>query len=277
MKKESVSGIAIVAAILGLVSSSVSADLVFSAPPRESRAAGERFYGGLAEYLSKAAGEKVEYRYPDNWGVYQAYMTRGNYDLVLDGPHFVSWRLERLQHEPVAALSGKLKYVVLVRADDTHVKKITDLAGKRVCAHAPPNLATLTLFDRFPNPSRQPRLVEIKGFDNAYAGLITNKCEATVLPLEHYHKLEGVPARARIVYESADYPNLALTAGPRVTPAVRERLTQALLSPEGKSALRAIAEGSGSSEFLATTRASYQGFAGLLRNTWGFEPPAPAR
>jgi ABC-type phosphate/phosphonate transport system substrate-binding protein len=216
------------------------ADFVLSAPPRESAAAGEKLYGPLAEYLSQATGEKVIYRYPDNWGVYQAMVTKGEYDLVFDGPHLVSWRIARARHVPLAALAGKLGFVVVVLQDNSRTKKIGDLAGKRVCGHSPPNLATLTLFDQFPNPSRQPRLVEIKGFEAAYQGLVSGKCVGTILPTEVHKKLDAA-ARTRVLYLSEALPNQALTAGPRVTEAVRNRIKEALLSAAGRLNSRPVA------------------------------------
>ena len=247
------------------------ADLMLSAPPRESAAAGEKLYGPLAEYLSQVSGEKVTYRYPDNWAIYQALMTKGEYDLVFDGPHFVSWRIERSRHVPLAALTGKLGFVVIVRQDDTQTKKVSDLAGKRVCGHSPPNLATLTLYDRFPNPARQPRLIETQGFDAAYQGLLSGKCLGTVLPTEIHKKLDAAAARTRILYSSEMFPNQALTAGPRVPEAVRNRIKQALLSEAGQATSRPVAAKFGASEFIAVSADDYKGHDNLLRNVWGFE------
>ena len=243
---------------------------MLSAPPRETPEAGNATYGPLAEFLSKAIGEKVEYRYPDNWGVYQALMTKGEYDLIFDGPHFVSWRVQRLQHEPLAALSGKLGFVVVARQDDSHVQTLKDLTGKKVCGHSPPNLATLTLFDQFTNPARQPRLVETKGFDGAYQGLLAGKCVGTVLPLEVHKKLDSA-ARTKVLYTSPSFTNQALTAGPRVSAQLRQKIAKTLLEAEGKTASRQIAAIFGGSEFVAVTRDDYAGYDGLLKNTWGFE------
>jgi ABC-type phosphate/phosphonate transport system substrate-binding protein len=248
-----------------------TADLVLSAPPRETPEAGLTTYGLLAEFLSKAIGEKVEYRYPDTWGIYQALMTKGDYDLVFDGPHFVSWRIQRLQHVPLAALSGKLSFVVVALQTDTHVHAVKDLVGKKVCGHAPPNLATLTLYDQFPNPSRQPRLVETKGFDGAYQGLLAGKCVGTVLPLEVHKKLDGTAARTKVLYTSEPFTNQALTAGPRVSAEIRQKIAKALLGAEGRMASRQIAATFGGSEFVAVSKDDYAGYDGLLKNTWGFE------
>lgn len=263
--------IPIVAGLALLVAGAAArADLVLSAPPRETVEAGEKIYKPLVEYLSQASGEKVSYRHPDTWAIYQAMITRDEYDLVFDGPHFVSWRIERLKHVPLAALTGKLSFVVAARADDARVRSLNDLAGKGVCGHAPPNLATLTLFDQFSNPLRQPKLVETKGFDGAYQGLLNGKCVGTVLPTEVYRKLDAAH-RARILYESAPVPNQALTAGSRVSAEARARIAAALLSPQAKPSAQPLAASLGGSDFVKVTAADYRGHDVLLRNVWGFE------
>lgn len=271
-KTTSVLARAVIVLIAACGGQTASADLILSAPPRETPEAGQKIYGPLAEYLSKATGEKIEYRYPDNWGIYQAMMTKGTYDLVFDGPHFVSWRAQNLQHVPLVALSGKLRFVIIARQDDTRTRVVADLAGKNVCGHAPPNLATLTLFDRFTNPSRLPKLVESKGFDDAYQKLLATKCVATVLPLEVYQKLEGAVERTKVLYTGEPYANQALTAGPRVSAQAREKIVQALLGAEGQRASRPIAASFGGGEFVATGANDYASYGSLLKNVWGFEP-----
>lgn len=262
----------LVALFMFCLAHTASAELALSAPPRETPEAGQKLYGPLAEYLSKVTGEKIEYRHPDNWGIYQAMMTKGTYDLVFDGPHFVSWRIRNLEHVPLVALSGKLRFVIIARKDDSSIQSVADLAGKNVCGHAPPNLATLTLFDRFSNPSRQPRLLESKGFNDAYEKLLASKCTATVLPLEVHQKLDGEGARTKLLFTGEPYANQSLTAGPRVSAPARAKIIQALLSVEGQEKTRPLVTVFGGTEFLATTSDDYASYVNLLKNVWGFEP-----
>ena len=46
--------------------SNAQAELILSAPPRESLKAGNELYGPLAEHLTQLLGEKVIYKHPDN-------------------------------------------------------------------------------------------------------------------------------------------------------------------------------------------------------------------
>ena len=68
--------------------------LVLSAPPRETAEDGKSIYQPVAEYLSTVIGRRVVYQHPGTWGLYRTTMLRGGYDLVFDGPHFNSYRIE---------------------------------------------------------------------------------------------------------------------------------------------------------------------------------------
>ena len=85
----------------------VQADLILSAPPRESLEDGQELYGPLAEHLSTLLGEEVTYQHPDNWLHYQRELRNDVYDIVFDGPHFVSWRVKNLKHDVLLKLPGK--------------------------------------------------------------------------------------------------------------------------------------------------------------------------
>jgi len=155
-------------------------------------------YGPIADFLSAKTGHTFTYKHPDNWLSYMKEMRMGEYDLAFDGPHFVSWRIAALQHTPLVRLPGKLEFVVISRKDNAKVTKIQDLAGKPICGHAPPNLATLTMQDQFQNPSRQPRIEVVRGFKNVYNAMVAGKCEAAVIPAKVYKKLNKGDYRVSI-------------------------------------------------------------------------------
>jgi hypothetical protein len=120
-----------VVAVLLAISYPAQADLIFTSPPREggggSNTKADDIYDPLASYLSKILGQKVVYENPGNWFNYQRQMREDKYDIVFDGPHFISWRIEHVQHEAIARMPGPLGFVLLARADDTEINKIDDL------------------------------------------------------------------------------------------------------------------------------------------------------
>jgi len=85
----------------------VQADLTFTSAPRDSaEKEAQSFSGG--DLLTKATGQKVRFLHGDNYLVYQSEMRKGTYDIVFDGPHFVSWRMTKLQHVPLVKFPGNL-------------------------------------------------------------------------------------------------------------------------------------------------------------------------
>jgi len=258
-------------------------DIIFSAPPRESAEDGKATYGPIAEYLSKATGQTVRYEHSKNWLHYMSKLQEDYYDLVFDGPHFISWRMARFGHMPLVRIPGSLDFVVLVRADNANVAQLSDLAGRSACGHAPPNLATLTFQAQFPNPSRQPYLIELKGFPNIYQAVLDGKCEAGVVPSKVYAKLnkDNKGAQSRVIFQSKPLPNQGFSASTRVPPDLQAKIVAALLAPEAEQPTAKLrARFAGGKAFIAATREEFEGLGYLLKDMWGFEldqgAPAPA-
>ncbi|MFV2059020.1 MAG: PhnD/SsuA/transferrin family substrate-binding protein, partial [Thiohalomonadales bacterium] len=135
----------IISSILILIfSSSIAcAEIVLTAPPRETESAGKKDYEPIAQQLSELLGERVVYRHPDNWTDYAKDMRSGKYDIVFDGPHFAAWRIANVGHIPLARLSGYLQFYVIAYKDDNELTEMKDLLAKSFCGLASPNLGTM--------------------------------------------------------------------------------------------------------------------------------------
>ena len=258
------------AALMMPIGAAHAADLVFSAPPRESASKGQDIYGPIAEELSKALGRKVVYRHPGNWLSYQFDMQKDKYDIVFDGPHFVSWRMAAHQHEPVVKLPGQLKFYVVVR-EDSGVSEIGQLSGRMVCGLAPPNLATLTLQAQFPNISRQPLIREVKSFKQGYQTMRAGVCQAVVLPKRWHQELVAGQSGLRTVFESKSVANQAFTASKRLSDSEKLKVTQMLLAPESKQKFdKFINQFAKGKDLEKASVVEYTGHASLLKDVWGF-------
>ncbi|HEX9628236.1 MAG TPA: PhnD/SsuA/transferrin family substrate-binding protein [Acidiferrobacterales bacterium] len=259
-----------VASLMCLTSVATAAELIFTAPPRESAGQGADDYQPIAELLSKATGQRVTYRHSDNWLTYQSGMQKDAYDLVFDGPHFIGWRMAVHSHMPLVKLPGNLAFVVVVRAGETRFQSVENLAGHTLCAHAPPNLATLTTLAQFPNPSRQPLVIEVKGFKPAYESLLAGKCVATVLPVAIHGQLDKDKTMTRVLSKSKPVPNQALTVSKRVPTEMRAKIVNALLSPEGTAASAGLLARFNKDKFEPANPSDYEGLGVLLKDVWGF-------
>jgi ABC-type phosphate/phosphonate transport system substrate-binding protein len=247
-------------------------ELVLSAAPREESAEADAIFTPVAEYLSTVLGKKVVFKHAGNWGVYQGLMQKGAYDIVFDGPHFNSWRVDRAQHNVLVKVPGDHVFVVLVKKDNDKIRELKQLAGRSICAHAPPNLGTLTALNEFENPSRQPIIVNIDGWKNIYAGLMDNKCVAAVVPLKTLEQFEKNTGRqTKIVFRGATLPDNALSAGPRLSAQDQEKITRALLSPEGEKATAKLRDKyAAGKSFSAANNKEFAGLGTYLKNEWGY-------
>ena len=240
--------------------------LIFSAPPRGTLAKETDNYQPIADFLTRVTGRKVIYQHADNWLSYARDMTQGKFDIVFDGPHFNGWRMDNLNHTPLVKLPEDFVFVVIVKADNKSVRDIKQLAGKRICAHAPPNLGTLTMLNQFDNPVRQPLITTVKGWDKSYNSLVAGNCVATVLPIKNLEKMDKGKNQTRVVFKSPALPNQAISAGPRVPQEIQEKIRQALLSAEGQAATAKLRAAYASKDFIPATRAEYAGLSVYIKD-----------
>ncbi len=263
---------AVVTALLGAWAAAIAAaeTYVLTAPPRDTGGSEADVYQPVAAYLSSAIGKRIEYRNYDNWLTYQDRMRRGEYDIVFDGPAFISWRMNKLGHEPIVRLPGKLAFVVMVRKDNDKIGTVKDLAGRTLCGLAPPNLATLTVLGQFDNPARQPLVVEVKSFKEAYNSVISGKCVAAILRDNVFANLDK--GAGKVVYKSEGIANQGFSVSPRLSDSERARITQALLAPEAQQRMKEFFERyNKGKELVRATRDEYQDLGRLLKDVWGFD------
>lgn len=166
-------------------------------------------------------------------------MQKGRYDLVFDGPRFVSWRRNYKKHRPLVTLPGQLFFVAVVRANQKQYKTLVILAGKKVCGFNAPNLATLTMFKQFGSQDR-PRLVKIRSFPDGYKRMRAGKCDAVVMRDKMYYTLDKDDGKTRIVFLSDALPNQAFTASKRLSRRTQRKIASALVSSRAKWATAAF-------------------------------------
>lgn len=224
---------------------SYSADeIIFTAPPRENNNdLSANLYQPLAEYLSTLIGKKVVYRNPGNWLTYQKEMREGKYDIVFDGPHFVSWRIEHLGHELVARLPGE-NIFELYTPIDSKVSRAEELVGTSICSMAPPNYGTLSLLEKFRNPARQPIIRAIKGeTSDVYAAYKAGKCQALVLRSTFFNKklTDAERQQLKLIARFVS-PNQGLTVGKRLDPSERKLISQQFTQESAPAPVKKLLE-----------------------------------
>lgn len=255
--------------ILSITQIVIAQELIMTAPPREKPEAGKKLYGPIAAHLSKLLGKKVVYEYPKNWLNYQRDMRNDKYDIVFDGPHFISWRMAHLDNNVVVKLPGTLVFHLVTAKDNKEINSTEDLVGKKICGISMPNLSTLSILAAYPNPVRQPVIVGIKGGMGAVnKNYKAGKCEAAVFRRAFFNKKLSKQDREsyKIIYTSKPVPNQGISVSKRVTARERSMLVQSFTYGDGVKATTGILRrfGGKAKNFIKATTEEYQGHNMLL-------------
>jgi ABC-type phosphate/phosphonate transport system substrate-binding protein len=265
---------ATVSLILLLVATTASADLVFSAPPRESAEESRKLYEPLVTELSKILGEKVMFHAPESWAAYSREMQNGDYDLVFDGPHFVAWRMAYKVHVPLVRLEGSLVYTVLGKQDGPAT--LGDLRARKVCCMTSPNLTAVVLLNQFNSYSAPELYAPRGGMKGSFQAFEEGKCDAVALP--SYFFTQVLPrektANLRTLFTSKPLPNLTLTAGPKVSQKMHESIVKTLTDPKTQEQLKGLLgklAGKGEGKLIAADPTEFAGHEKMLEGVvWGW-------
>lgn len=270
MNRRICGGLAFWGVFLVMAESVFAADLILTAPPRESVAAGEKLYQPLAKHISSLIGAKVVYQHPRNWLNYQRELRDNKYDIIFDGPHFISWRIAHLKHDVLVKLPGQLEFYLITNKDNKKVKSLDDLIGQKICGISPPNLSTLTVLDRFRNPVRQPVIIGIKGgMGKVYQAFVSGKCKAAVLRSTFFKKKLKQEQRDKltILFHSTPLPNQAISVSQRLSASAKNKILQSLTLGDGSKVSSAILKrfgGKKARSFIPTKNLEYAGHNMLL-------------
>lgn len=247
--------------------------ITMTTAPTQSVEDTHKLYGPLAEYLSEAIGNQVKLVPVRNFLEYTSKMRKDEFDIIFDGPHFVSWRMRHTEHVPLARLPGELVFMAAVKDGGT-ISKIDQLVGKKVCAVNSPNLATLMVLDAFPNPVRQPVIVSERSFKGAMECLKKGRGVAAILPIKFWNKFEkkGKTKGFRSLYttKKQPLPPRTFSISRRVDAATREKIRQALLDAEGKPGAVPLLDRFRSKNFVVARESEYHDLSRLLLSVWGF-------
>lgn len=250
------------------------ADLIMSAPPRESIDEGRKTYEPLARLISEVIGEKVVYEAPRDWNVYSLDMRNGKYDIVFDGPHFAAWRIKHLNHVPTVKLPGSLDFVVLARWDDKRITNLRSVASKPVCSLPSPNLGTMMILGQFDNPVLHPQIFEVKGgFEDVLQAFKDGRCRAAVVRENAYKKLTEEDRKTyKVIFKSPPYPNQTVTVVSRINGKKRDRIVAALTKKNLAAGEKIFDQFSKSERFFIPAKpADYRDMETMLEGVvWGW-------
>lgn len=244
--------------------------LVLAVQPVLSEDQTRKAFEPLAKYLSKATGEPVTLQTSPNFMAYWSDMLHGHTNMLyLDAAHFTDYRVEKFHYRVLAKVPGTVSYSLIVR-DDHIVFDPSELTGKKIATLGAPSIGAARLGGMFPNPLRQPIMIEIP---NAQAGVklvLEGKVDAAILPTPIVARNMNQGARINVVTTTEPIPHIALSVSPQVDKATQNKIRRAMISaagrPDGKEMLKEI----GFPKFDPASASIYRGQDKILRTYWGF-------
>jgi len=245
--------------------------LIFSTAPTQPPAVTVQLYKPLVERLSAATGKRIVLKPARNFLEYTRGIQKGSYDILFDGPHFVGWRMARSGHKVIARLPGRIVFTIIAR-EDAGITDYSQLAGKKVCAFASPNLLTLGFMNLFPRAASQPIMVRVKSFKGALDCVKSGKGVAAVMRDKFWDKRSVEEKQNLQLLYTANhaFPHRAFSVSKRVDARARKAILQTLLKEGAEAPGSEILKRFRSKSFLLARPQEYKGLGALLKPVWGF-------
>lgn len=255
-------------ALVFSVSGAMAADLNLYVQPIESVAKTERAFQPLARYLSKKTGYSIHVKTASNFLTYWELMRRDkDFNLVLDAAHFTDFRDQQEGYHVLAKVPDTVSFS-LVTSGNLLLFDASELIGKTLASAPSPSLAGVRLAQIFPNPLRQPVLVQASNFEQALEMLKQGKIAAALVPTPMVNGDNSV----NTVMTTKPVPHMAFSASPRISPTLRKKLREALINANKDKQGKIMLQKMHYTGFQPADNAMYQGYENLLDGVWGFTP-----
>lgn len=265
----------VLAAVLGLPPATGRADaqepLVLIIQPILSAERTREAFRPLADYLSRVTGRRCEIRTLPNFLSYWEVIRRNrDYHLVLDAAHFTDYRAQRMGFKVLAKIPDTVSYSLIVE-ESRPVFDPLELTGRTIASLGPPSIGAARLNSLFPNPSRQPIVVEVESAEEAMDLLLKGNVQAAILPTPLVSQQMAQGGGIYVVTTTEPIPHIALSAAPTLDTALVERIRSALLNADKTDEGRAMLKAINFPKFDPATPEMYAGYRHLLKEYWGYE------
>ncbi|MBI3571282.1 MAG: PhnD/SsuA/transferrin family substrate-binding protein [Gammaproteobacteria bacterium] len=245
-------------------------DLVFIIQPILNEEQTQRAYQPLADYLGKIAGKRVVIRTLPNFVAYWEVMRLSNgYDLVLDAAHFTDYRAKKLGFKVLAKIPDTVSLSLIVGAGALVIDPI-ELIGKTVATTGAPSVGAARLNAMYPNPVRQPVIVDSGTAEEALQMVLKNKVQAAMVPTPLVSQQMAQGGGISVVVTTDPIPHIALSAAPRLNADVREKIRAALVNAPNTEDGKKMLKGINFERFDPANEQIYTGQGTLLKEYWGY-------
>lgn len=230
-------------------------------PTAETR----KVYQPLANYLAQKTGHDFTIITNTNFLTHWQTTKKGEYDLILDGPQFTGYRLEKLNYTVLAKFPDVVSYT-LVAGENEMILEPKELIGKKVATTPSPALGALRLHRLFPNPLRQPAFVETDDSETSAEFVLEGKAQAAIIPAA----MVGNYPQLITVINTEQLPAPAFSASPEVEDEVKSAISRALLEAENSDEGRKVLNSLQIERFTSSDGSEYRPHAKLLEGMWEY-------
>jgi ABC-type phosphate/phosphonate transport system substrate-binding protein len=227
----------------------------------------EEIYKPLLDYLEKSTGHTFTLVVPRNYHfLWRDLRNNVPLDFTLEEAHFVDYRVQRANFEPLVRTTEPTSYTLLSMPELAE-KGLDGLVGKRIACMPSPSLGFALVAELFKNPVAQPDIRSEAaswrdGVEMVFAG------EADAAMVQSY--IADMYPNLVAVNRTRDFPGRALSAAAGVDPAVKEAVKQAMLKlHEDETQLQVLTE-LGTTQFQPTSAAEYAGAEAMLSGFFGY-------
>jgi ABC-type phosphate/phosphonate transport system substrate-binding protein len=229
----------------------------------------KKTYQPLADYLSQVTGQPVEIHTSPNFMAYWDAIRRNQGDFILDAAHFTDYRVQKFSYKVLAKIPGTVSYSLVV-PDTKLIFDSSELTGKAVASLGPPSIGAVRLNALFPNPVRQPTIVEVASAEKGMELVAAGKVDGAILPTPMVGQYMARNQGITVVTTTEPLPHIAISAAPRIDATVRGKIRTALVNatqtPEGRKMLNGI----GFERFDPATDEMYTSHSRVLKEYWGY-------
>ena len=228
----------------------------------------ERLYAPVARALGEAAGVRLTFRTRGSFERFREALAEGRFDLVFVQPFDYVRAAAPAGYRPLARWKGRLRALVVTRAEGAPVESIADLGGRRV-AMPPPDAAVSILGRALLAERGLAGAVEIAHLRNHFACIrqvlahTAAACVTARSPLRVYRARFG--GGLRVIARSRPIPSSLFAAHARVPGAIVRKWRAAMLSWHGGEAGRRLLHNLGFDAFVPASDAEYDAVRAIWR------------
>jgi ABC-type phosphate/phosphonate transport system substrate-binding protein/rhodanese-related sulfurtransferase len=193
-------------------------------------------YAPLANYLSAAAGAEIKIGYSRSMTV-ELQRTRTSSVAILVGPAHIIGSALRHGYEPLATFSGSEKMVFVV-PEASAIKSLEDAKGKRLALPSSDSLAAYLALGEFNSKGLQLKsyFQEIRNYSSHDVALYALGMGVVDVAVAEYRVAEKWLSKnkGRVIQETKSVPSSGIALNATLDKTVRQKIRDALLSPNPK-------------------------------------------